>query len=54
MDKPSSPDRTTNYGTFGDKPKIPAAGGSIPSWVKETQNLVALSGFNKDLGWIDI
>jgi hypothetical protein len=43
-----------SYNELRDKPTIPAAGDPTPSWVKETQNLVALSGFNKDLGWIDI
>jgi hypothetical protein len=37
-----------------DLPTIPTAGCSIPSWVKDTHNLVALSGFNKDLGWFDL
>ena len=43
-----------SYNELRDKPTIPAAGDPTPSWVKETQNLVALSGFNTDLEWIDI
>jgi hypothetical protein len=43
-----------SYTQLRDKPTIPTSGGSVPAWVKETQNLVALSGFNKDLTWADV
>jgi len=43
-----------SYNDLRGKPTIPTSGGSVLVWVKETQNLVAVSGFNKDLGWLDI
>ncbi len=43
-----------SYTQLRDLPTIPTSGGSVPAWVKETQNLVSLSGFNKDMSWSDV
>jgi len=43
-----------SYVELRNLPTIPTTSGSIPSQVKDTQNLVSLSGFNKDLGWFDL
>ena len=43
-----------SYNELCDLLSIPIADDSSLSRVKDTQDLVALSGFNKDLGWFDI
>jgi len=43
---------TGSYSELRDEPTISISGGYVSAWVKETQSLVTLSGFNKDLGWL--
>jgi hypothetical protein len=42
---------TGSYNELRDKPNM---GDYVPDWVYLTQSLVPLSGFKKDLGWLDI